>query len=178
MSHSGDPEVPAAPRLAVPEVAGLPEAQCRALTRLPRRVITVTPGAAPANPVAALREGLAGLDAIAAGLASDSDLVRAVVMAIYAESDDGAPPPLGGGERTGEPEALLTECREVTRLLVGRVDPADSAAYRQWVQSVAARVYAARASTDPGRSAGERFGPAEREFLVRLGAALGLGAHA
>jgi predicted transcriptional regulator len=32
-------------------------------------------------------EGLAGLDAIAAGRAFDSDLVRAVVAAIYAENE-------------------------------------------------------------------------------------------
>lgn len=78
--------------------------------------------------------GLAGLDAMAAGRGFDSDLVRAVVAAIYARHD-GAPTP---AERLTDLVDLLVACRAAVRVLHRRADPADSAAYRQWVQSVAA----------------------------------------
>ncbi|MEU4716542.1 hypothetical protein AB0F73_23215, partial [Micromonospora purpureochromogenes] len=95
-----------------------------------------------------------------AGRASDSDLVRAVVTAIYARHD-GAPTQT---DRLTDMVDLLAACRAAVRVLGRRADPADSAAYRQWVESVAARV--CRAGDPPG--------PADRRLLDRLGGALGL----
>ena len=102
--------------------------------------------------------GLAGLDAVAAGRASDSDLVRAVVAAIYARHD-GAPQP---AERLTDLVDLLAACRAASRVLRRRADPADSAAYRQWVQSVAARVCRAVPGTGARRAdrTGQPGGPA------------------
>lgn len=114
--------------------------------------------------------GLAGLDAVAAGRAFDSDLVRAVVAAIYARHD-GTPAPV---ERLTDLVDLLAACRAAVRVLHRRADPADSAAYRQWVQSVAARV--CRVVPGPREHpAGQPASPADRRFLDRLGGALGLG---
>ncbi|GAB3946530.1 hypothetical protein GCM10027614_40220 [Micromonospora vulcania] len=125
--------------------------------------------ARPRPPGPGVAAGLAGLEAVAAGRAFDSDLVRAVVAAIYAR-DDGNPPPV---ERLTDLVDLLAACRAAVRVLHRRADPADSAAYRQWVQSVAARV--CRAVPAPGeRSAGQPTSPADRRFLDRLGGALGL----
>jgi hypothetical protein len=134
------------------------------LTRLPRAVLIAATASAAAGPAGhsgpgpgsgaaspgrrrTVAEGLAGLEALAAGRFSDSDLVRAVVSAIYAETDER--PAVG---------PVLGDCRRAAVALAARADPADSAAYRQWVQHVAARVCAG----------------SERDFLVDLGVALGL----
>lgn len=107
---------------------------------------------------------------MAAGRAFDSDLVRAVVAAIYARHD-GTPQP---AEQLTDLVDVLAACRVASRVLRRRADPADSAAYRQWVQSVAARV--CRATPGPGeRRLDQPASPADRRFLDRLGAALGLG---
>jgi len=129
------------------------------LVRLPGRVIVAATHTG--RPGRSVREGLAGLDAMAAGRAFDSDLVRAVVAAVYAERVPSGP--------TGPARDLLDECRDAVRILGERADPADSAAYRQWVQSIAARVCTA------GRGpAGGQLGPGDRRFLADLGHALAM----
>lgn len=143
------------------------------LIRLPGRVLVAATSPEPASPRHAVIEGLAGLEGIAAGRAFDSDLVRAVVVAIYAEPDN---TPLHTGQHADRRDrlaGLLVSCQAVVELLADRADPADSAAYRQWVQSVAARVRRAAHPVD------ERLGTAgewvpDGGFLSRLGTALGL----
>jgi hypothetical protein len=129
------------------------------LVRLPGRVIVAATHTG--RPGRSVREGLAGLDAMAAGRAFDSDLVRAVVAAVYAERLPSGP---------SQPAVdLLDECRDAVRVLGERADPADSAAYRQWVQSIAARV-----CTAGGGPAAGQLGPSDRHFLADLGHALGM----
>ncbi|WP_428962070.1 hypothetical protein [Micromonospora fluostatini] len=177
MSHSVAGEPPATGRHAgPPAAAGYRAAEWDLLTGLPGRVVVVTTAPAPGRADRGVPAGLAGLDAVAAGRAFDSDLVRAVVAAIYARPD--APPPAGA--RPADVVDLLAACRAVVRVLDRRADPADSAAYRQWVQSVAARVCRAVPAADrapspigpPGSAA--RLSPADQRFLDRLGRALGL----
>ncbi|MFC5923744.1 hypothetical protein [Micromonospora vulcania] len=170
MSHSVAGEPPSAGRRAAPLTTAIySAAEWDLLTSLPGRVIVAVAAPAPGRPDRGVAAGLAGLEAVAAGRAFDSDLVRAVVAAIYAR-DDGNPPPV---ERLTDLVDLLAACRAAVRVLHRRADPADSAAYRQWVQSVAARV--CRAVPAPGeRSAGQPTSPADRRFLDRLGGALGL----
>ncbi|WP_196255779.1 hypothetical protein [Micromonospora sp. WMMC415] len=180
MSHSVAGEPSSAGRRAVPlTTAVYSTAEWELLTTLPGRVVVAAAAPGPGRPGRGVTAGLAGLDAVAAGRAFDSDLVRAVVAAIYARHD-GASPSAGrfadlGSLSTAPPGAttqalvdLLAAARAAARVLQRRADPADSAAYRQWVQSVAARVCRA----EPG---GDRFpGAADRRFLDRLGDALGL----
>jgi hypothetical protein len=132
----------------------------RQLTRLPGQVVVAaiesSDGAGAPDRVA---EAVAGLDGIASGRSFDSDLVRAVAADIYAETDRDAVEP--EDPRIG----VLAQCRAVARLLETRADPADAAAYRQWVQSIAAR--AGRAGNQPPR-------PVDQRFLAELGRALGL----
>ena len=129
------------------------------LVRLPGRVIVAATRAG--SPGRTVRDGLAGLEAMAAGRVFDSDLVRAVVAAVYAER-------LADG--THHPRRdLLDECRDARRILADRADPADSAAYRQWLQSIAARV----CTGGHGPAAGQ-LGPGDRRFLADLGHALGM----
>ncbi|MFC4020741.1 hypothetical protein ACFOW4_22745 [Micromonospora sp. GCM10011542] len=170
MSHSVAGEPPSAGRRAAPlTTAVYSAAEWDLLTGLPGRVIVAAASPGPGRAVRGVAEGLAGLDAVAAGRAFDSDLVRAVVAAIYARHD-GPPAP---AERLTDLVDLLSACRAAVRVLERRADPADSAAYRQWVQSVAARV--CRAVPTPGeRSAEHPLSPADRRFLERLGGALGL----
>jgi hypothetical protein len=146
MSHSAPGHPPAGGRLAASAYSA---AEWRLLIRLPGRVAVAATPVDPRRPVRGVLAGLAGLDGIAAGRAFDSDLVRAVVAAIYAEPDHG-PPPAGTGGTGAEPAELFAACRAATDLLAERADPADSAAYRQWVQTIAVRA---------GRAAAESSGP-------------------
>lgn len=165
MSHSLAGEPSSAGRRAAPLTTSVySAAEWDLLTTLPGRVIVAAAAPGPGRPRRGVTAGLAGLDAVAAGRAFDSDLVRAVVAAIYARHD-GAPLPAG---RLTDLVDLLAATRAAVRVLDRRADPADSAAYRQWVQSVAARVCRA----EPGGDGGP--GPADRRFLDRLGGALGL----
>ncbi|WBB65144.1 hypothetical protein [Micromonospora sp. WMMD812] len=170
MSHSVAGEPPSAGRRAAPlTTAVYSAAEWDLLTSLPGRVIVVSAAPGPGRPRRGVAEGLAGLDAVAAGRSFDSDLVRAVVSAIYARHDGG---PAGDDGNTDLVD-LLAACRAAVRVLDRRADPADSAAYRQWVQSVAARVCRA-VPTGRVRVVGDGPAPADRRFLDRLGDALGL----
>ncbi|MEE6259471.1 hypothetical protein [Plantactinospora sonchi] len=184
MSHTGSPDPAGA---TAPEPAGgttrdarlaataaySPE-EWRLLIRLPGRVIVAASSTSPRNPARTVAEGLAGLDGIAAGRAFDSELVRAVVAAIYAESDDGHSAPVRAHHADGGLRELLRSCRTVVATLARHADPADSAAYRQWVQSVAARVCRAAGPDGRPRPFGDPVEPEQRELLDRLGEALGL----
>ncbi|MEH1166681.1 hypothetical protein V6V47_14985 [Micromonospora sp. CPCC 205539] len=170
MSHSVAGEPPSTGRRAAPlTTAVYSVAEWDLLTSLPGRVLVAAAAPGAGQPDRGVEAGLAGLDAVAAGRASDSDLVRAVVSAIYARHD-GAPPP---AERLTDLVDLLAACRATVRVLHRRADPADSAAYRQWVQSVAARVCRTAPATGE-RSAGGPPSPVDRRLLDRLGDALGL----
>jgi hypothetical protein len=144
------------------------------LTHLPARVIVAATSAEPDGPRRTVAEGLAGLDAIAAGRAFDSDLVRAVVSAIYAEADEDRPAAEEFTDRAAGLAEVLEGCRRATAVLAARADPADSAAYRQWVQSVAARVCGASRSGGMLGLGGEQVSAAERRFLDDLAVALAL----
>jgi hypothetical protein len=157
----------------------------RLVTKLPAEVMIATISLQDGGSRRTVAEGLAGLDAIAAGRGSDSDLVRAVVAAIYAEPEDDRPPPDHPAQPpqldAGDPRArVLADCRRVVGILRAGADPADSAAYRHWVQQVAVRVcHASRSSgvlgvgaDSGGVAAGDRISPLERQFLADLGGAL------
>jgi hypothetical protein len=142
------------------------------LTHLPARVMIAA--AASGAPVASrtVAEGIAGLDAIAAGRASSSDLVRAVAATIYAEPDRDRPAaeqvpaaPLAGAQ-------VLAECRAASTVLRARARPVDSAAYRHWLETIAARVCGASRNGKISCVAGVRARAAEHQFLAALSAAL------
>ncbi|MEU8375154.1 hypothetical protein AB0C22_18780 [Micromonospora sp. NPDC048894] len=188
MSHSLAGEPPSAGRRAAPlTTAAYSAVEWDLLTTLPGRVLVAAASPGPGRPARDVAAGLVGLDAVAAGRASDSDLVRAVAAAIYARHD-GATAPTGSataptgsataptGSATAptdsaaalagglaDPAELPQVCRAAVRVLRRRADPADSAAYRQWVESVAVRV--CRTGTPQ---------PSHRRFLDRLGDALDL----
>jgi hypothetical protein len=141
------------------------------LVRLPGRVV-VAATSAQADPARrTVSEGLAGIDAIAAGRASASRLVRDVVAAIYAEADDDQPT----AEEFTDPAAgiadVLGVCRRARRLLVERAGRTDADAYRHWLESIAGRVcHAARTGGVFGLG-GAPVSPPERRFLADLAGA-------
>lgn len=151
-----------------------PAAEWRLLTRLPARVVVAATSAEPDSPRRTVAEGLAGLEAIAGGRVFDSDLVRAVAAAIYAESTDDTPAAEEFTDREAGVAEVLAGCREASEILAARADPADSAAYRQWVQSVAVRVCGASRTGGLLGVGGEQVSPAERAFLDNLATALQL----
>lgn len=136
------------------------------LTSLPAEVMIASIVNQSDPPRRTVAEGLAALDAIAAGRAFDSDLVRAVVAAIFAEPVADRPSQPAAPVR-GWPE-VLADCRRVAQILRDRADLADANAYRHWVVQIAVRVFAA-AGGGPGWRAERR---AQRAFLDDLVAAL------
>jgi hypothetical protein len=78
-------------------------------------------------------------------------------------------PATGAGEfdrSQGIVDVLIT-CRYATAVLAARADPADSASYRQWLQSIAARVCEVACSGGQACVGGRRF-------VYDLGTALSL----
>jgi hypothetical protein len=159
-----------------PASAGFAPAEWDLLTHLPAQVVLAAISAEVDTARHTVVEGLAGIEAIAGGRAFDSELVRAVVAAIFAEPDevDGS---RGAGtvaqefaDRSRGILDVLATCRSATAVLAARADPADSAAYRQWLQSIAARVCAA-AHQGAG---GEWRDGGGRHFIDHLGTALSL----
>jgi hypothetical protein len=163
---------------------GFTAEQWRSVTKLPAEVMVATISIQDSGPRQTVAEGLAGLDAIAAGRNSDSDLVRAVVRAIYAEPEEDRPQEPAHREHPQATRAqVLADCRRVVEILRASADPADGAAYRHWVRQVAVRVCAASRSGGVLGIAGDGFGSRERtpgearepnldQFLDALGAAL------
>ncbi len=105
---------------------------------LPRRVLLAAGAAEPDHANRSVAEGLAGIEAIAAGLASSSRLVREVVGSIYAESWHRATDEHGDGE-LGILQTLAA-CRYASEVLALRCEPTDAEAYRTWLYQIAAAV--------------------------------------
>jgi hypothetical protein len=138
------------------------------LVHLPGRVVVAATSAQADSARRTVFEGLAGIDAIAAGRASASRLVRDVVAAIYHEPDDDRPVAEEFQDRTAGIAAVLADCRSAGRLLAGRVDRTDADAYRHWLIAIATRVcHAARTGGLLGIG-GAAVSPAERRFLADL----------
>lgn len=181
------PRASSTPRHRVPlPASGFTAEQWRLVTKLPAEVMIAAIAIQDSGPPPGhgdpgegrkqrhtVAEGLAGLDAIAAGRSSDSDLVRAVVAAIYAEPEEDRP---GEQAHPDDPQtirsAVLADCRRVVDVLRASADPADGAAYRHWVQQVAVRVCAAARSGGVLGIAAGQIGSPQRRFLDELGAAL------
>lgn len=166
------PRASSAPRYPGGRLAGgaFPAEEWACLTSLPAEVMIASIGTLEDTPGRTVAEGLAGLDAIAAGRISDSDLVRAVAAAIFAEPREDHPSQ-AAAPVPGVPQ-VLGDCRRVAEILRARVDVADANAYRHWVQQIAVRVFEASRSGGVFRLPGERLGRAQRTFLDDLAAAL------
>src|SRR5262249_36987221 len=136
------------------------------LVKLPGRVVVAAISVQAARRTVA--QGLAGIDAIAAGRASASRLGRDVVAAIYAETEDG--PPMGGEfhDRAAGIADVLEACRAAGRLLAERTEREDADAYRHWLEAIAARVYRAARTGGVLGLGGPIISPAERRFLADL----------
>jgi len=141
------------------------------LIRLPGRIVVAATSAEADTPRRTVTEGLAGIDAIAAGRASASRLVRDVVAAIYAESEDDPPVAEEFRDRASGIADVLAACREAARILAERAGREDRDAYRHWLEAIAARVCQAARTGGVLGLGGQLVGPAEQRFLADLGAA-------
>jgi hypothetical protein len=140
------------------------------IVTLPRRVLIAAVAAAPIDGQAAA-EGIAGIEAIASGLASPSPLVREVVASIYAEShaDLGEEP---AGSTDGALVQTLAACRYAAEILSQRTSREDAEAYRTWIQHIAAVVTGVAQGAAGEVSATGRVGLADSRFLYALGGVL------
>lgn len=150
-----------------PLAAGFGRDEWELLVTLPRRVLVTAAAAEPLEARGAA-EGIAGIEAIASGLASPSPLVREVVGSIYSESH-------------GEPEGLLGDsdsmlqtlaaCRFAAEVLSNRASEQDAEAYRNWLCHIAA-VVTGVAQGVSGTAPTSRGLLLESPFLYALGGVL------
>jgi hypothetical protein len=141
-----------------------PSAEWNLVVRLPGRVLIAATAVERDNVTHSVAEGLAGIEAIAAGRASPSPLLRDVVAAIYAEQAGDSDPREFADPRSGI-AGVLADCRVVARTLDRRASVADAAAYRDWLVGIAVTICAV--TRVEGRTT-----PAERRFLADLSLAL------
>ena len=133
------------------------------IVTLPRRVLMAAVAAAPADGRRAA-EGIAGIEAIASGLASPSPLVREVVGSIYSESYHDPEALSGDGEVMTV--QTLAACRYASEVVASKRGGGDASAYRDWLTHIAAVVTGVAqgvAAPQPGR-----VGLAESRFLYAL----------
>jgi hypothetical protein len=140
------------------------------LVRLPGRVVVAATSAEADSPRRTVSEGLAGIEAIAAGRDSASGLVRGVVAEIYHETD--TPP---AAEEYRDPAAgiadVLATCRAAADVLAVRANREDADAYRHWIEAIATRVCHAAKGGDLLGFGGPPVSAAEWHFLAELAAA-------
>ena len=140
------------------------------LVRLPGQVVVAATSAEADSPRRSVSEGLAGIEAIAAGRDSASGLVREVVAEIYHETE--TPP---AAEEYRDPAAgiadVLAACRQVAGVLAVRTAREDADAYRHWIEAIATRVCHAARGTDLLGFGGPPVSAAEWHFLAELAAA-------
>jgi len=141
------------------------------LVALPGRVVIAATSAEPDAPRRTVAEGLAGIEAIAAGRASASPLVRDVVTSIYQETDGDPPAAEEFQDRVDGIAAVLDACRVAATVLASRTGREDADAYRHWIESIAVRVCRSARSGGVLGFGGSPVSAAEREFLAGLGAA-------
>src|SRR4051812_23360995 len=144
------------------------------LVTLPRRVVVAATSAEPDTPRRTVAEGLAGIEAIAAGRSSPSRLVREVVGAIYAAEDGTGDE--AAAEVFNDPDAgiaqTLAACRHANTVLGRRATPVDADGYRAWLAEVAAAVCGAAHTGGVLGLGGLRVSLAESRFLDDLADAL------
>jgi hypothetical protein len=132
------------------------------LVTLPRRVLLAAAAAEPAD-ARDTAAGIAGIEAIASGLASTSTLVRDVVGSIYSESHHEPQELLGDGDML----QTLAACRYASEVLANRAGGIDAEAYRAWLCHIAA-VVTGVAQGVGGRVATGRVALLESRFLYAL----------
>jgi hypothetical protein len=140
-----------------------PPSEWDLLVRLPGRVLIAATSVERDSARHTVADGLAGIEAIAAGRASPSRLPPDVVAAIYAEQIGDTDPWEFADPRSGI-ASVLADCRVGARILERRATCADATSYRDWLVDIAVTVCSA--------TRGGRITPAERRFLADLSLAL------
>jgi hypothetical protein len=142
------------------------------LTRLPARVVIAATSAELDSDKRTVSEGLAGINAIAAGGGSGSGLVSAIVSAIYAEAEPDPPAAEQFRDRDTGITEVLVGCRAAALVLHERASAADAAAYREWVEAIARTVCGAAKSGGVLGVGGRTLSANEQRFLHDLAEAL------
>jgi hypothetical protein len=140
------------------------------IVTLPRRVLIAAVVSAPAEGRLAA-EGIAGIEAIASGLASTSTLVREVVASIYSEDYPAVrAEPLHSDQTSADIEVIptLAACRYAAEILANRAAEPDATAYREWLLHIAAVV----SGVAQGVAGVGRVALSESRFLYALGGVL------
>jgi hypothetical protein len=161
--------MPSHPSARARDIEAVEPDEWNLLVRLPGRVVVAATLAVAGPPSRTVAEGIAGIDAVAAGRYSACDLVRAVVAAIYSASDQGPDLAPHAGMTLAE---ALADCRMAARVLARRFDRAQADGYRGWLLAVAARACQALLPGGLAERGAHDVPLAERAFLGQLDAAL------
>lgn len=167
------PSQPTPSRSSITTALRFTPAEWDLLVRLPRRVLIAATSAERDSAKHTVAEGLAGIEAIAAGRASPSRLVHDMVAAIYAEPDEDTPVAEEFTDTQAGIASVLVECRTAARLLTERAPAEDAAAYRGWLTGIATTVCAAARTGGVFGFGGAGVSVAEQRFLDELARALG-----
>ena len=124
------------------------------LVRLPGQVVIAATSAEADGARRTVAEGLAGLDAIAAGRSSTNPLVRTAAEEFV--------------DRAAGLAAVLMSCHRAAGLLAERSADDDRLAYQAWLQSIAERVCGAASSGGMFGLGGDLISAAEAQFLDDL----------
>jgi len=143
------------------------------LTTLPRRVLIAATSAEADPECRTVAEGIAGMEAIAAGRASPSPLVREVVAAIYAERGADEPAAEEYTDRRAGIHSTLWAGQRASHLLASKATAPNAAAYREWLTAIAWAVCEAVRGGGPAGPGGVLVSAAETRFLDELQAVLG-----
>ncbi len=150
-------------------------AEWNLLVRLPRWVVLAASNAHLEGRLARNAEDEVGLLAVAQGRQTGNAFVAEIAETLtYSYDKPGTDPAAvpSFADRAAGIATVLDRARAAVALLAAKADPADLAAYRRWVYSVASKV--ARASRSGGvfGVGSDRVSKAERRFLDQLTQAL------
>ncbi|GAA1819693.1 hypothetical protein HC028_11105 [Planosporangium flavigriseum] len=146
------------------------------LVGLPESVMMAAIFAESDNTNRTASESSAGLDAIAAGCDSGSNLVRDVATELVTRLGDPEtgelPPMLEIGTREVDPNEVLTRARMVADVLAAKAGPGEAAAYRHWLVGIADQVVNAAKSGGFLGIGGSWVSESERRFVDELSTVL------
>ncbi|MEV6927681.1 hypothetical protein AB0M46_24710 [Dactylosporangium sp. NPDC051485] len=146
------------------------------LVGLPQSVLIAASQAEADGSRRTREEWTAGMTTIADGRGASSPLVKLVAEEVVARQGDvthgDEPPVIEFPDREAGLADVISRARAAHELLAAKAEPADAAAYRYWLVTLAEQVVGAASTGGILGIGGEQVTPAERSFRDNLAAAL------
>jgi hypothetical protein len=148
------------------------DAEWGLLVGLPQAVATAASAAESDGSRRTRTEGVAGLEAIAAGRESGSQLVEDVALELVSRVGDpeqgDEPPVISPADPQAVVASVIDRARAAAVLLAEKADEGEAAAYKHWLVSIAEQVVTAAPSGGILGIGGEQVSESERQFRDSL----------